>query len=605
MIKIISVNIKRFRSIIDMSLSVSTDNNMISICGQNNVGKTNTLRAINLFFHPEKYDKKSDMPEIKKATGGQSIYSIITLSFYDNTKDIYYELSRDIKNYLNEKNSLNGKSYNKIGRRRVNKKDMDKDEINTVLRSIEFVYIESINVLIPELINKLTEDMISVQYDKARFTKSKKELKESYEKYVEGLNELLSNFASDISSTFKRFDQEWSVRFLVPKNSDTVRDLLSGDIKLTLDDNGSTGIVEKGAGLQRLSTILLTYEMLLRMNKRKSLIVCLDEPDIYLHEGLQKKLKKFFEEKSEKIQLFYTTHSRVFINIYNMKNVFYLESKQYEQFSARKNKKINVTETYCNDINNEEGYYKICRHLGIEKIEHDILEKNNILVEGKCDKKYIEELAKFFGFNVPNIVAINGVDNAIKYLEFYDSYYKNSSNGMHPRIKVVFDNDYAGRNTYKKIEKKAFKNIKVQCVILGNYLNNSNIDLEHNTTNNEIEDFIYPELLCYLINELLKKKGMDGLDAKKIESIIKTKAFASKGILELCEHEKNSNNPDLGADISFTSSSEGTNQFKEGLAGIFVIEANKKILSLIDKCDKKYPEVREQLKKLLCFDTFD
>lgn len=69
MIRIIKCEISRYRSILSMTLDISQELNSIAICGQNNVGKTNTLRAINLFFFPENYDREKDMPKIKKATG--------------------------------------------------------------------------------------------------------------------------------------------------------------------------------------------------------------------------------------------------------------------------------------------------------------------------------------------------------------------------------------------------------------------------------------------------------------------------------------------------------------------------------------------------------
>ena len=40
---------------------------------------------------------------------------------------------------------------------------MSFQEINDILEQIEFVYVESINVLMPELIDKLTNDVIDVQ----------------------------------------------------------------------------------------------------------------------------------------------------------------------------------------------------------------------------------------------------------------------------------------------------------------------------------------------------------------------------------------------------------------------------------------------------------
>lgn len=287
-----------------------------------------------------------------------------------------------------------------------------------------------------------------------------------------------------------------------------------------------------------------------------------------------------------------------------MKNVFLLDSKQYEQFSVRKNKNIMVTETFNVDINEEQGYNKICNYLGIERLEYELLEQNNIIVEGACDKKYIEELSNFFGICVPHIENLNGADNALKYLDFYDSYYKNCKSTYVPKIKLLLDNDSKGREVFQKVSAKAYNNICVKTVILQNYLGNSNTNIVKNTTNNEIEDFLYPELLCYLVNELLRKKDMNTINSKTICKKIKTNAFSVKGILELCEHEKNSKNPDNGAEISFVSSGYATNKVKEGLSGIFNLEANKNLLSLLDECNQQYPFVKSELEKLCSFEEF-
>ena len=52
MLKIADLEISCFRSILNLKLCIESEPNLISICGENNVGKTNTLRAINLFFNP-------------------------------------------------------------------------------------------------------------------------------------------------------------------------------------------------------------------------------------------------------------------------------------------------------------------------------------------------------------------------------------------------------------------------------------------------------------------------------------------------------------------------------------------------------------------------
>ncbi|WP_295274967.1 AAA family ATPase [Veillonella sp.] len=601
MIRIVKCSISRYRSILSMTLDISQESNSIAICGPNNVGKTNTLRAINLFFYPEDYVREIDMPKIKSATGGQSTHPKIELTFWDEDRSRYYVLCRDMKVYSENspETSLTGFSYEPHNKK--NKLGLSSEEVLELFGKMEFVYIESINTFIPELIRKITDGMIDVEYDKSRLSKSKRKLKEAYDTYVDGLSQILGTFANDISDTFRHFRENWKVEFVVPKNSETFKDLVSKDVKLSLNDNGSIGVLDKGAGLQRLATILLNFEMLSRLDSKKNIFVCIDEPDAYLHEGLQRKLKRLFDEKNNSMQLFFTTHSKIFINEYNMQNVFLLNSKYYEKFSTRKKKNINVMETEIVDINEQNGYDQICSHLGIEPVTYELLQCNNILVEGNCDKKYLTELIKFFGFDCPNIESLNGADNAIKYLEFYNSYYHNNTSKYKPKIKIIFDNDPKGREIYNKIRVNNYQNIEVKSILINNHMNTGNINVEHNNTNNEIEDFMYPEVMVFLINLLLQRKNMAKLNKNKICRKVHTRSFSIKGILELCEYEKNSVNPDKGAEISFISSGNQTNRIKEGLAGMFNLEANKPLLSLLAACNVKYPYVKEALNELCTF----
>ncbi len=603
MLRITECKIDRFRSILSLNLVISPELNLMAICGQNNVGKTNTLRAINLFFHPDAYVPEDDMPKIKRATGGQSIHPKIEITFWDDVINRYYAISRDIIPVAENSPLFKQRGYSFVidGKKKRDKKSLTTEEITDVLQKIEFVYIESINTFIPEIIGKITDEIIDVEYDKVRFSQSKRALKDAYDTYIDGLSTILSSFANDISQTFKMFRDNWKVEFIVPKNSNTFKDLISEDVHLSLDDNGSIGVLDKGAGLQRLATILLNFEMLSRIKKKKSIVVCIDEPDAYLHEGLQRKLKNLFDKKSSSMQLFFTTHSRVFINEYSMCNVFLLDAKHYTQYSTRKKKNINITETILIDISEQYGYDKICSHLGIEVIPYELLQKNNLLVEGDCDKKYFTELFNYFNLECPNIESLNGADNALKYLNFYDSYYRNNTSKYKPKIKVVLDNDSKGRDVYSKINKNCYENIDVSILLLQNHNETGDLTIERNNTNNEIEDFIYSEVVVYLINELLKKKNMTKLNPKSVCKKIHTLSFSRKGIMELCEYEKNSLNPNNGAEISFVSSGHQTSKIKEGIANMFNLKGNKKLLTLVSECNNKYPYVKQFLQELAIF----
>lgn len=84
MIKITKLTIQRYRSIIDMSLDFNVDSNIVSICGPNNVGKTNVLRALCLFFNPQLYNPKTDIPTLKNATWGGAVHPKIIVDFFDD-----------------------------------------------------------------------------------------------------------------------------------------------------------------------------------------------------------------------------------------------------------------------------------------------------------------------------------------------------------------------------------------------------------------------------------------------------------------------------------------------------------------------------------------
>ena len=165
------------------------------------------------------------------------------------------------------------------------------------------------------------------------------------------------------------------------------------------------------------------------------------------------------------------------------------------------------------------------------------------------------------------------------------------------------DNDAKGREVFAKIEskKKNYHAIIVQCQLIQNFVGNSNVTLSGNSTNNEIEDFMYPELICYLINLLLPRMKLKKINEKKVCNNIIQKSFSTKGILALCEHDKNERNPEDGGKISFTSSGEGTNRFKDSLANFFNIQANIRILELMESCSQKYPEVERHLRNLCSF----
>lgn len=125
--------------------------------------------------------------------------------------------------------------------------------------------------------------------------------------------------------------------------------------------------------------------------------------------------------------------------------------------------------------------------------------------------------------------------------------------------------------------------------------------MKNNNDNHEIEDMIYPEIICYLVNKMLDKRKFNSVSVKEINKKISEPSFSSNGIFNLIENEKNEKNLKDGNKISFISSGENTNQIKEGMARMFNILGDRKLIDIIEKNRKEYPFVEKFIKELFDF----
>lgn len=587
--KIKKIHIKRFRSILDLKLEIDTENNYATICGANNSGKTNVLKALNIFFNPTDYIFKDDVPNHKLGSRGGATYPEITLTFSKNSID--YTIKRDYG-----KDGLESESIEKItftDGKQV-RTDLDSKEIPKILNQIAFFFIPAINISFPKLINNLIDDVYELEYEKTRFSGLKKELKDSFDKYTKGLIEILNKLAAEINPIFKEFNDNWSVSFENTSDVKKFKDLISEDVEFYLNDLSNRNIQGKGSGLQRLGYILLHSKMIAKL-KKKSVLLCIDEPDVYLHQGLQKKLHSHLLDISQNNQVLITSHSQTFIDCYKLNNVFLLDLEIGDEILyKRTGSKYHPLNTCLIDIKVDNGLKKIREYLGVSDEDFELLDNYNVIVEGESDKKYLTEFANFFGISAPNIISSGGASKIDKYLEFYNNFYHDRD--FKPKIRVVFDNDDEGRKEFNRINGKinSFKNLKINAEFIptcfGQVPKLEDVKTSKVKSNYEIEDFIYPELLYYLSVELMKKIKLKTFKFSKLEQKFKAAAFKEKGILYNIDLLKNEYNLDDGVRIDFSGE-----QAKNGMVGLFNIKGSKKISELIIQADLKYPEVKRFL----------
>ncbi|HQS72457.1 MAG TPA: AAA family ATPase [Sulfurovum sp.] len=556
--------IKRFRSNFDLKLDIE-NNSIVTICGANNSGKTNTLRAINVFFNPHLYERKKDVPFHKlEGSRGASQYPEITLILKHNNE--VYEITRNFGMEDGNFISLLGKKYNlELSK---NKEDMTVESVENILKHFDIYSIETINVNFPELISKIINDVYEIEFSKSRISKN---LRTAFSKYIDGVLAKLNSLAKDISSDFELFNMNWGVEFGSKTDIRKFTDLINDDIEFLIKDHSNKYIDSKGSGLQKLAYFLL-ISRIIETRKDKNIILLMDEPDTFLHNKLQILLRDKLNTLLSKAQIFITTHSKTLIDTYTLKNVFLYDVDYSEKSYVRmQGKEIIQTTTKLVDLNKDEGSIKIKEYLGIEEDNYDLLASYTVLVEGESDKKYLWEISKYLNIKLPRIESADGADNIEKYLNFYNSIYKTIPDKK-PKILVLLDNDTKGKEVFSKINKKLliYNNLSIKVL----FITGKNEYTEYE--NYEIEDFVDYKILLYLTNEILFKAGYKKISEKDLTKKLKNKELKKRGILSLLEIAKSEANSD-GTNISIE-----TEKFKKNLAEHFTIEGNKKIIDMMN-----------------------
>lgn len=596
--KLQKITISNYRSINKIVIEIDEKEGLISFAGANNVGKTNIINALALFFEKIKYIPEKDCPYHKfYGTRGGHYRPKIQLLFSDgkNTYDIIKDWN--LKKSESEKNII----YTLSGKKNKNK-ITEKDTLK-LLKSINFFFLPSINISFPEAIKYImNSDVIDIETGNTRLSGKKGEMKKSIESTLKDLQEILDSLGKNISPLLEKYKDGWGVAFDIPKEVNTFRDLMIGEIDFYIKDKSNSKAIDaKGAGLQRLSHILMYFRIIDKLNdKKKNTIIAIDEPDVYLHPGLQKKLLNDIYSRSNQNQFFVTTHSSIFIDTTKLSNVFLLdqniESKEYQRANSGKSaRKFQAISTSLVDLREENGISKLKEHLGLDDTDNLLFDKYNILVEGDEDKIYLQKIGKVFGIELPNIISVGGADNMKKYLDFYDSM-SEKEDGV--TFLALLDNDSKGRDVYKKIKPESYSNItlKKRIIISFSGLSFDEKKSVDNNTNIEIEDFLNPRIICYLVNKILTEKNLVTLSKKDINLIssnIMKPAFQNSGILQLVESEKNRLNPEHGQLLKING--QGV---KGGMSHMFKkldAEVIKLIGSRDDACNKNIVDFLEEI----------
>ncbi|MFA6348083.1 MAG: AAA family ATPase [Candidatus Paceibacterota bacterium] len=554
-------------------------NKGISICGANNVGKTNFLRALDLYFslNPKKFNIRKDIPfDILEGKRGAGFNTLIT-GYFEDDKNKYKISATFIPN----------KDFDvsiKIDGEKNGKQKLSERESRQILNNFRFIFIEASNINIPEIIDEIIDDEV-LPFGLDSLRKKQTEPLEKFNDFIDSSKVAVEKLTKDIEKIVNEFivdipgidSRDWKVKILFSEYV-KLRQALSGIIEFTLYDKNDNALESKGSGIQRI--ILISLMQYVAEKTSKKIIWGIDEPEVFLQPALQKKVFNHLKDIAKKQQAILTTHSHNFIDLQSIETVFLFEAKYEQKVFVRKPKEIFYTANtfFDESMSNNEKIQKIKNHLGISNNDSWAILPNNLLVEGEEDKEYINSLAAKFEVDMPNILVSGGASKIKGYLQFLREF---SDELIYtPNIKVIVDYDEAGKKEYNSLNVSKYKNF----VLEKEYIIRCD-GYSSEKASYEIEDFIYPEIILEAANIFLKNNSYKPIDKKEIKNRFQV-AFNNECILKFLTDKGKEKNPN---ENSFNFEDEG---LKKIICKYACEIIRKKDISSMDE---KYPEVKKYI----------
>lgn len=360
------IEIQYFRSIYRANIADLSDLNVFT--GKNDVGKSNVLKALNLFFNNYVYEgiefdfqenfNKIRSEEVRKNSvkGKQFILIKITFNrgvgmsktlpqqFTVTKKWLRYDNLPIVTDDLENRCAKAGLKYN----------DRTKSSLTKYLNSIRYIYIPAIKD--SRIFNKVLGMLQETLYNE-KLTSDK------------GLVASLDNLAVKVQSSAKELNEEFFEATNISANISSPKDITEFYSTLAIDtifaENYSIKLDNRGDGIRvRYLPSILNY---LAINSKKNIIWGFEEPENSVEYNLAIKMaNSFADEYSKKSMIFLTSHSPAFINL----------------------AKPNIQLFRCFNENNKTNVYTAKKAASKESIA---IELGYLKLQGELYKEYLEK----------------------------------------------------------------------------------------------------------------------------------------------------------------------------------------------------------------------
>lgn len=468
------VTIKYFRSLHTVDVKKCSSVNVIS--GRNDVGKSNIIKALNLFFNGQadwesEYDfyenfSKKRLEEVRQESikGKQFISIKIEFARPTNYKGSLPEVFsverkwlRDSRTYEQSNNLASLGNAGKL----PSSLTAAQRSLATFLNKLHFEYIPAIRDrgYVNELLGRLQRSLLDVTINQNHAL-------------LETANTLAAHIEGQIGDLKNDFETATKIETSITPPS-KISSLFQSFLVSTATDDGSVPLKFRGDGLQsRYIASVLHY---IAINSSDFYIWGYEEPEIALeYNHASQMAKDFYGKYSNTAQIFLSTHSPAFIAL------------EGEQVSCYRVSQINSVSVVANvalssDLSDKE---KLKEELGVIEIQKDVhkyystkladlasfeaqilklesevneSQKPLIVTEGKTDKSILEAAAKSI-LQDSGSIAIRACDNtgrdggsggAGQLGRLIESIHPDDSR----LVIAIFDNDEEGKKEFDKLSR--------------------------------------------------------------------------------------------------------------------------------------------------------
>lgn len=474
--KLKQITIEGFRSVAEQIVINFPENEPIVLIGENNSGKSNIIRAIELMFgefHP-KYKKLEDYDYYKRDTNNQVIIEASITG-----------LTGTLSNF--------GRPYACSGFKFRSNKGKENDFVGIqAIDGAENQYVKG--ELRDELLCIVVNSEQNLNYQlsySTKFTLLSKVTKAFHDKLTDDSEKVdrLKGFFENIKTTFMEVEEfstfNTNMSTLAESVLSNMTHALAFDfsaydpsnyfktLRVHPTENGETRAFEElGTGQQQILALSFAHAYA-KSFLGQGLIFILDEPEAHLHPLAQKWLaKKMFEMAKDGLQIILTTHSPYFIDLNYIKGINLIRKESDSTFNISNNAKTlcdHCIETGSHPTKTTEStIVPFYANNSTAHILSGFFANKIILVEGATEELALPVYFERLGYDPTEfgveVIGVGGKGNLAKWWRLFTLY-------KIPTF-ICFDNDLKSKDNDGIKRKDALKAIGIQESELESILSN-------------------------------------------------------------------------------------------------------------------------------------